>query len=55
MIRHLERKPDFDATIERFAAWWEGELLDRPPVTRAVASTWPMKACSSTFRNNSCS
>lgn len=36
MIRQLEPKPDFAATIERFAAWWEGELRDRPPVTLSV-------------------
>jgi hypothetical protein len=38
VIRHLEGKADFDATIERFAAWWAGEVRDRPPVTLAVAS-----------------
>jgi len=38
VIRHLELKPDFDATIERFAAWWEGDVRDRPPVTLAVAA-----------------
>lgn len=41
MIRHLEGKPDFDATIGRFAAWWAGEVGDRPPVTVAVACGSP--------------
>jgi len=29
----LERKPDLDRVLERFEAWWHGEILDRPPVT----------------------
>jgi hypothetical protein len=41
MIRQLEGKPDFDATIERFAAWWAGGGRDRPPVTLAIAPRSP--------------
>ncbi len=36
MIRELMWKPDFATTIERFAAWWVGELIDRPPVSLYV-------------------
>jgi hypothetical protein len=36
MIRELELKPDFAKTIERFAAWWEGRGVDRPPVTLRI-------------------
>ncbi|MCS7048127.1 MAG: hypothetical protein NZ483_02370 [Verrucomicrobiae bacterium] len=32
----LRWKPDFPQTIARFEAWWQGELLDRPPVTISV-------------------
>jgi len=34
-------KPDFDKTKERFAAWWEGEIIDRPLVNVAVKSDVP--------------
>jgi hypothetical protein len=37
LIRHLEWKPDFEKTIQRFAAWWGGEVIDRPPVSVWVA------------------
>jgi hypothetical protein len=33
MIRELAFKPDFGDTIDRFEAWWQGDFLDRPPVT----------------------
>jgi hypothetical protein len=29
-------KRDFEQTEARFAAWWQGEVLDRPPVTLGV-------------------
>ncbi|MCC7146980.1 MAG: hypothetical protein IT443_11095 [Phycisphaeraceae bacterium] len=29
----LLAKPDFPRTVQRFEAWWLGEVLDRPPVT----------------------
>ncbi len=32
MIDELETKPDFAKAMERVQAWFEGELLDRPPV-----------------------
>jgi hypothetical protein len=32
----MQFKPDFEATAQRFEAWWHGELLDRPPVTLDV-------------------
>jgi hypothetical protein len=33
VIRELAFKPDFARTVERFAAWWQGAIIDRPPVT----------------------
>ena len=30
MIRHLTLKPDFDQTINRFAAWWLVDRLSSP-------------------------
>ncbi len=33
MIRHLLWKPEFDKTIDRFSAWWNCEILDRPPTS----------------------
>ncbi len=30
------QKPDFQKTLERFEAWWHGEVLDRPVVTAYV-------------------
>ena len=41
MIRDLKLKPDFNQTIERFAAWWVGEIIDRPPVTVSVTPGRP--------------
>ncbi len=41
MIGELAWKPDFDKTIERFAAWWQGEILDRPPVSLHVLPSRP--------------
>jgi len=29
----LEGKPDFEKALERFEAWWHGDIVDRPPVT----------------------
>jgi len=28
----LEYKPDFDKTLKRFEAWWDCQIVDRPPV-----------------------
>ena len=41
MLRHLTWKPDFDKTIERFAAWWHCQVIDRPPVTLNVRPSRP--------------
>lgn len=38
MIRELQLKPDFGRTIDRFAAWWNCALIDRPPVTLRAAA-----------------
>jgi len=35
----LRYKPDFEAVVERFEAWWRCEIIDRPPVTLAVEPT----------------
>lgn len=48
MIRHLTLKPNFDQTINRFAAWWLGEIVDRPPVTLAVLPSRPYRGPIST-------
>lgn len=39
----LERKPDFDTSLERFEAWWQGEIIDRPPVTISVTPERPVR------------
>ena len=41
MIHSLAYKADFAQTVTRFAAWWEGDLLDRPPVTVQVTPSRP--------------
>ncbi|MCS6829450.1 MAG: hypothetical protein RMM08_10770 [Armatimonadota bacterium] len=41
MIRELQWKPDFGKTVERFEAWWQGEIVDRPPVTLHVTPARP--------------
>lgn len=37
----LERKPDFDRALARFEAWWDRQILDRPPVTVTVRPEQP--------------
>src|SRR6185436_10248725 len=32
----LSFKPDFARTVERFEAWWQCELIDRPPLSVQV-------------------
>jgi hypothetical protein len=43
----LERKPDFDMVLKRFEAWWERQIIDRPPVSIGVRPgrpiRWPQK------------
>jgi len=43
----LERKPDFEKAVERFEAWWQGAIIDRPPVSVSVdperPPAWPAK------------
>lgn len=39
----LTLKPDFPRTIARFDAWWQGEIIDRPPVTLSVVPTRPYR------------
>ena len=38
MIRELQLKPNFARTIDRFEAWWNCQVLDRPPVTLRAAA-----------------
>ncbi|NNM87344.1 MAG: hypothetical protein HKL95_02365 [Phycisphaerae bacterium] len=38
MIRELQLKPKFGRTIDRFEAWWNCQMLDRPPVTLRAAA-----------------
>jgi len=39
----LERKPDFDRALERFEAWWNRQIIDRPPVTISVKPERPTR------------
>lgn len=48
MIQELKLKPDFAKTIERFAAWWAGALIDRLPVTLSVRPSRPYQGPTST-------
>ncbi|MEZ4734481.1 MAG: hypothetical protein R3E79_45905 [Caldilineaceae bacterium] len=41
MIQALMGRPDFGKTVERFAAWWGGEIVDRPPVLVSVIPSRP--------------
>jgi hypothetical protein len=43
MLRELDFKPDFGKTIDRFAAWWHRQIIDRPPVTLFVPPKTPPK------------
>ena len=38
MIRELKLKPNFGRTVDRFEAWWNCQVLDRPPVTLRAAA-----------------
>ncbi len=43
LLDTLAWKPDFHRTINRFEAWWRGEVLDRPPLTlHAPGARQPM-------------
>lgn len=51
---HLEYQPEADRVIDRFEAWWIGEVLDRPPATFSVLPERPYEVpekCHVTFRN----
>ncbi len=37
----LEHKPDFDEAMRRLEAWWDREIVDRPPVTIHVRRERP--------------
>lgn len=39
----LESRPDFDKILERFEAWWQCEIVDRPLVTIGVRPERPAK------------
>lgn len=41
MLQELMSKPDFAKTVDRFAAWWVGEIVDRPPVMVGVTPSRP--------------
>lgn len=42
MQRQFSLKPDYQASLERFEAWWRCEMLDRPPVTLFVKPCCPL-------------
>jgi len=37
----LEYQPDVDNVLQRFEAWWQQEIIDRPPLTLRVQPTGP--------------
>ena len=43
----LATQPDFPRTMQRFEAWWQCEVIDRPPVRMTAANNapvaWPKK------------
>lgn len=41
MIESFAWKPDFQQTLARFEAWWDCEVIDRPPVTLRVKPETP--------------
>lgn len=41
MIESLAWKPDFARTLERFEAWWQCEVVDRPPITLWIKPSAP--------------
>jgi len=40
-VTELKHKSDFDQCLARFEAWWQCEILDRPPVTLSVRPSRP--------------
>ena len=36
-------KPDFELTARRFEAWWQSDIIDRPPVTLTVKPQRPYR------------
>ncbi len=38
---NLETKPDLEKCLDRVEAWWDGEMLDRPPVSIFVRPKQP--------------
>ncbi len=50
MIKHLGFKPDFATSAARFAAWWQCEAVDRPPVTLWLGPSRPYSGPASTHR-----
>ena len=39
----LQSKPDFDATMKRFEAWWHRQVIDRPPININVKPERPIR------------
>ena len=39
----FQYKPDVDKSLERFEAWWQREIIDRPPLTLRVRPTGEAK------------
>lgn len=46
-MMELTSKPGYEKTLQRFEAWWNCEIIDRPPVCMSVPSgrnvKWPQK------------
>ena len=40
---HLDSKPDFETTQRRFDAWWNQEIVDRPPVSMTLPAKRPVQ------------
>lgn len=43
IVRDLKLKPNFEKTIDRFEAWWHGDVLDRPPIMAGVPAVRPVE------------
>ncbi|MHB1157953.1 MAG: hypothetical protein ACYC26_14090 [Phycisphaerales bacterium] len=43
MSKPLGFKPDFPRTAARFEAWWERQIIDRPPVSLSVRPKEPVR------------
>ncbi len=43
MLDGLTLKPELARSLQRFEAWWHGQIVDRPPVTLSVKAARPYR------------